>query len=250
MRCEPNWIDPDTGLTCHNTGLATVCWSYCGVTGAARSGNGGSYIRKDRRLRCVPCCGARVLLGLCQLSYRHHATLVLTCPQYVIVSRGRMVRRGAPADYPQKCGRLRRHALCVRILRATMTPARFGGAVAAQSCPIPNPHPGGPTHLRASGMLSQSGGAIIWPNFIKAVNGSGITRKRDCARTCARRCARSSTGARCSAISPRPRPTHKLHPQTRARPKARVPGNSRRTAAVGLRADLWEGASSLTAEPR
>jgi hypothetical protein len=27
-RPEPNWIDPDTGLTCHNTGIATVCSNY------------------------------------------------------------------------------------------------------------------------------------------------------------------------------------------------------------------------------
>jgi hypothetical protein len=25
---EPTWIDPDTGLTCHNTGIATVCSNY------------------------------------------------------------------------------------------------------------------------------------------------------------------------------------------------------------------------------
>lgn len=25
---DPTWIDPDTGLTCHNTGIATVCSNY------------------------------------------------------------------------------------------------------------------------------------------------------------------------------------------------------------------------------
>jgi hypothetical protein len=27
-RREPTWIDPDTGLTCHNTGIATVCSNF------------------------------------------------------------------------------------------------------------------------------------------------------------------------------------------------------------------------------
>ena len=24
----PTWVDPDTGLTCHNTGIATVCSNF------------------------------------------------------------------------------------------------------------------------------------------------------------------------------------------------------------------------------
>jgi len=27
-RREPTWTDPDTGLTCHNTGIATVCSNF------------------------------------------------------------------------------------------------------------------------------------------------------------------------------------------------------------------------------